>query len=63
MKLPADHKIIDKLHPHAFPISMMMLPSASEVARSPGYMSVVASICSRMAGPVMAASSGSFSRS
>ena len=44
------------------PGDVAMLPSASERARSPGSSTVVASICSRMAGPSTTASSGSFSR-
>src|SRR5690606_17795833 len=44
------------------PTSMMILPSASDRARSPGSSTVVASICSRMAGPSITASRGSLSR-
>src|SRR5690606_29056630 len=42
--------------------SMMILPSASDRARSPGSSTVVASICSRMAGPSITASRGNPSR-
>ena len=44
------------------PTVTRMLPSLSETALSCGSMRIVVSICSRIAGPEIRASSGSFSR-
>ncbi len=45
------------------PTTMRKLPIASTVAVAPGSITVVASICWTMAGPVRRAASGSFTRS
>ena len=45
------------------PTAMRRLPMASTVAAAPGSITVVASICCTMAGPVKRAASGSFTRS
>ena len=51
----------DGVEGHGLPTSIRIFPSASPRATSPGSSTVVASICSRIAGPSTTASRGNFS--